>query len=122
MTQQKANTFSLEGHAVSIRFGPNIAGPNQIDHFEVDGHVGDNKKPDSSTAIASVGTLVTFSPGPSADPVVLFSFLLPEIIVNDHGTEKFETIGFKTTVTRGGPAHQHYTYVHLKGSASFRAA
>src|SRR3954449_7001204 len=39
----------------------NIAGPDQIDHFEVEGHSGNNKKPDSLAEIASVGTLVTFS-------------------------------------------------------------
>ena len=55
MAQEKANPFSLEGHAVSIGFGPSIAGPAQIDHFEVEGHSGNNKKPDSLTAIASIG-------------------------------------------------------------------
>jgi len=122
MAQEKANSFSLKGHAISIGYGPNITGTSQIDHFKVEGHSGDNKRPDSVTLLPSIGTLITFSPAPSADPVILFSFVLPEIMLTEHKSVEFESIGFKTTITRGGPAHQHYTYVHLKGTASFRAA
>jgi hypothetical protein len=121
-TESKPNHYSLHGHNVTIDYSlSNFAGQPSI-NFKVDQFTGNAQKDEIHvTQTGHLGLLITIAlhPGPSADEGdPHFSFLLPEVRLESGREIAFETIGFKTVITRKGPAHQRYTLVSLKGKAS----
>ena len=121
-TETKPNHYSLHGHNVTIDYSlSNFAGQPSI-NFKVDQFAGTAQQDEIHiTQTGHLGLLITVAlhPGPSADEGdPQFSFLLPEVTLQSGHETAFETIGFKTVITRTGPAHQGYTPVSLKGKAS----
>jgi hypothetical protein len=121
-TESMPNHYSLHGHNVTIDYSlSNFVGQPAI-NFKVDQFTGTAQKDDIHvTQTGHLGQLITIAlnPGPSADEGdPQFSFLLPEVTLESERETAFETIGFKTVITRKGPAHQRYTPVSLKGKAS----
>jgi hypothetical protein len=121
-TESKPNHYSLHGHNVTIDYSlSDFTGQPSI-NFKVDQFAGTAQKDEIHvTQSGNVGLVITIAlhPGPSADEGdPQFSFLLPEVTLDSGRETAFETIGFKTVITRKGPAHQRYTPVSLKGKAS----
>jgi hypothetical protein len=115
------NLYSLTGDKVAIEYAlSDIKGQPSL-NFKVEQFSGTAHKQEIHITKTGVGQLITIAlhPGHSADEGdPKFSFLLPEVTLQ--GSENaFDTIGFKTITTRKGPAHERYTYVALKGKASF---
>jgi len=121
-TESKPNHYSLHVHNVTIDYSlSDFAGQPSI-NFKVDQFAGTAQNDEIHvTQTGNLGLLITIAlhPGPSADEGdPQFSFLLPEVTLDSGRETAFETIGFKTVITRKGPAHQRYTPVSLKGKAS----
>ena len=121
-SESKPNHYALHGHNVTIDYSlSNFAGQPSI-NFKVDQFTGTAQKNEIHiTQTGNLGQLTTIAlhPGPSADEGdPHFSFLLPDVTLESGRETAFETIGFKTVITRKGPAHQRYTPVSLKGNAS----
>jgi len=120
--ESKPNHYSLHGHNVTIDYSlSNFAGQPSI-NFKVEQFTGTAQRNEIHiTQTGPLGLLITVAlhPGPSADEGdPQFSFLLPDVTLESGRETAFETIGFKTVITRNGPAHQRYTPVSLKGKAS----
>jgi hypothetical protein len=120
--ESKPNHYSLHGHDVIIDYSlSDFAGQPSI-NFKVDQFTGTAQKDQIHIAqTGNLGLLITIPlhPGPTGDEGdPQFSFLLPEVTLESGRETAFETIGFKTIITRKGPAHQRYTPVSLKGMAS----
>jgi len=120
--ESKPNHYSLHGHNVTIDYSlSNFAGQPSL-NFKVDQSTGTAQKNEIHiTQTGNLGQLITVAlhPGPSADEGdPQFSFLLLDVTLESGRETAFETIGFKTVITRKGPAHQCYTPVSLKGKAS----
>ncbi len=121
-SESKPNHYSLHGHNVTLDYSlSNFAGQPSI-NFKVDEFTGTAQRNEIHiTQTGNLGLLITIAlhPGPSADEGdPHFSFLLPEVTLDSGREMAFETIGFKTVITRKEPAHQRYTPVSLKGKAS----
>jgi len=116
------NLYSLTGDKVTIEYALSDIGGQPSLNFKVENFSGTAHKQQIHITKTDIGQLITVAlkPGPDADEGdPKFSFLLPEITLQPGNENAFDTIGFKTITTRKGPAHQRYTYVALKGKASF---